>query len=223
MTIGIITLAYGDPELIKACIKCYKDYDVRHLFVVPTKSFSGDDALYEETLEAVKDEDHITVSVRGHTFEQAEAEIRNIGLTILDTDISLIIDTDEYFEPKEFLSFVNEVKTSPDPAFSLKPHVYWKDWEHELYDTFRRIVAVKRGGYHTYSSQVNVKATPLPHIFHHLSWCKPKDISKKIKNYSHSHKFNHFTPYEEDGYAHFPNSKIEIGKKRLPNFVRRLF
>jgi hypothetical protein len=83
-----------------------------------------------------------------------------------------------------------------------------------------------------YIRNINCPYDMFDGTMHHLSWCKPKDILKKVTNYAHATDFkdavswyeNNFIGWQEGSPAVMPDEKIyEIAYSPLPQELRDYF
>lgn len=227
--VAIMTLAFGGQDLIMASKEHYERIAdcIDHWFIVPTSPFYGkcEGDVYYDTMEAIGNANKLTFYCNTGDGEREEARIRNEAARKLfdKYDVLLIIDTDEFFEKEEFDSMLDMVLSSGYKAYTCDHIAYWNDWENRLLDTFRPLIAIRNGARFTMSRCVDVAPVHIYSTMHHLSWCYPKDIEAKMRNYSHAYKFDGKCIISDCDEVVFPDGMIKIAGANLPESIRSLF
>jgi hypothetical protein len=119
-------------------------------------------------------------------------------------------------------------------AICNTPEVYWYDIDHVLSprSAYSPPIMCKPDVRFVYIRNINCPYDMFDGTMHHLSWCKPKDILKKVTNYAHATDFkdavswyeNNFIGWQEGSPAVMPDEKIyETAYSPLPQELRNYF
>jgi glycosyltransferase involved in cell wall biosynthesis len=226
MKIAAITPVYNEEKLISACVKCWEKYVDQHIVLVSEKPYYGE-GVADNTADIAEE---LGADVIRGTWS-LDHEQRNLGLKILkDYDWVLCIDSDEFITSDHFEMLYNNLVKAKASAYTVNHYPYWKDTNHVIKDTFQPLFATKPNNRFSHIRNINAPFSHMDDVFiHHLSWCEPKDILKKISTYAHADEFNpelwyntHYANWKEGEMAVFPRESFPIEKRALPEEIKRL-
>lgn len=222
MKIGAVTLAYNDEGTIAGTIKCLQPFVDQHVVLISEKPYFGEAAEPDRTEEICEDLD---VSVVKGVWELDHFQ-RNVGNRILShCDWVLGFDSDEMMTRKELETFINFLETTDAQAVSIQPIVYWHDTNYILdpIPEYTPIIAMRPNVRFTHIRNIDVPHVKYNGDMHHLSWCSPKDIYKKVTNYAHATDFDgkawynqHYKTWKPNQPAVLPDKIYQVIKKPLP-------
>jgi hypothetical protein len=225
MRVAGVTLAYNDEGVIRGTLRSLKPFVDKHIVLISEIPYYGEhkppdrteDICHEEGAEVVKGSwvlDHYQ---------------RNVGNQLCqDCDWILGFDSDEMMTEKQmemFLGFLGRVNAD---AISNKPEIYWKTTDYRLrpFPGYTPIIAMRPKVRFTHIRNIDHPFVEYNDPMHHLSWCAPKDIHKKVTNYAHAPDYNWEEWYwdfydkwdfEKDKTVTFPGGdSYEAIKKPLP-------
>jgi hypothetical protein len=157
---------------------------------------------------------------------------RNAGLSLCkDSDWVFTFDSDELMTCDEIEKMLILAGSTNERAICNTPEVYWYDIDHVLSprSPYSPPIMCKPDVRFTYIRNINCNWATYEGTMHHLSWCKPKDILKKVTNYAHATDFedpigwyeNHFVGWQEDSPAVMPDGNIfTTAQSPLPQELR---
>jgi len=229
MRIGAVTPCFNDEATISGTIKCLAPFVDRHVVLISEKPYYGEDEEPDRSEEICN---NLGVDVVKGVWELDNYQ-RNLGISMCrDMDWVLTLDSDEMFtsdEMDKFLGFLSETKVR---AVAVRPIVYWKDTDHilEPRPEFTPIVAVNPMVKFMHIRNVDHGgAIWIGGDMHHLSWCAPKDIYKKVIHYAHAPDFcgetwyvKHYEPWVEGDLAVLPDRMYKVVKQPLPDELKQL-
>lgn len=198
MRIGVVTVAFNEPEFIGPCIKQFDGFFFPHIVLVSKKPWRGDYVMDDTWLRAkmaLQNGEVITDVWPG------QAEQFNAGLEILaaeGVDWALIVDADEFYTPSDIGRLVGQIRnTKYDAITATHMDVYWKSPEFlllpEQYDY--PIIAIKtnkrfKSKRHVESSVTTTSSSPDIRL-QHMSYVRTDNqMKKKIECFEHSHEFD---------------------------------
>lgn len=186
MRIGSVTLAYNDETTIGGTLKCLKPFVERQIVMLSQKPYFGKGTEPDRTEEIC--EDLGAEVVKGEwTLDHDQRTLGNKLLS--DMDWVLTFDSDEMMTAKDLQKLLVFLSKTEYPVVLVNPEIYWRTPDYRLRPN------------PTYCPPIAMKPkVRFPHIrcvdspcflwvggeMHHLSWCEPKDIYKKITTYAHA-------------------------------------
>lgn len=229
MRLGAVTLAYQDEGIIRGTLRCLKPFVERHIVLISEKPYfceltppdRTEEICLEEGAEVVKGSwplDHFQ---------------RTLGNKLLnDVDWILTFDSDEMMTDADLVKFIYFLhKLQGVDAVCVKPEVYWKTVEYRLRPKpgYTPIIATRPNVSFNYIRNVDSKFVEWTGgEMHHLSWCDPKDIHKKVLCYAHAPDFDwekwyqeKYMTWQEGTKAIFPDGEFEVIKSPLPEELKR--
>lgn len=224
MKIGAVTLAYNDEATISGTIKCLKDVVDKHIVLISEKPYFGESSEADRTEEICRDLD-VEVIKGVWELDHKQRTLGNIMCS--DCDWVLGFDSDEMMTRVELDKLVKHLEVTKSQAVAIRPLVYWKttDFILDPKPDYAPIIAMKPSVKFSYIRNINSPFEIVDLEMHHLSWCYPKDILKKVTTYAHATDFNgeqwydtQYLPWKESrGYALMPDKSIyNVIKKPLP-------
>lgn len=210
MKLGAFTIAYNEQALIRGAINTWKPFVSKHIVMISTKPFFGAPEPMDRTYDICKEMG--VTPVRGAWAE--EHNMRNIAINLLrDCDYILVSDADMWMAPAEVEKMLAEIARTKQDAYVIPQKSYWKDTDHILVgEDFMPVVAVRPNVRFTHIGSVDRAVTVLKDpILHHLNWCAPKDIYRKITHYSHACEISN----ADEWYEYFKN--WNVGDARMPS------
>lgn len=225
MNCGVMTIAYNEEILVRGNILSFRPFVQRHVYMVSDKPFYGDMEPLDRTAEIAES---MGAEVTVGNWKD-EATKRNAGLAQLqEMDWIFISDVDFWIEKSHMEKLVEKLKNTDSRAFIIKQKSYWYDTNHAFVgDNFKPVIAVRPGVKFVHIGNIDTPFEIIDDIYiHHLAWCSPKDILKKVKTYSHAPEFNGEKWYFEKfinwygGSAELPTGIFEIERDPLPEELR---
>jgi hypothetical protein len=147
-----------------------------------------------------------------------EHEQRNVGLAVLDhCDWVLVNDADMWFERNVVKTLLEFLSTTQANAVCMPQWSYWYDTDHVLVDDdFTPVVAVRpKKVKFCHIGCVDDYYAVYPQKLHHLCWCRPKDIYKKVTTYSHSPELEDLDNWYQNSFCKWqPGQKAAMPKRR---------
>jgi len=189
MKIKSVILAYNDEETIGAVIKCIKPFVDEIVVMLSERPYFGVPEAPDNTEEICLSLD-VNV-VKG--YWKLDHYQRNTGKKILkDCDWIIYLDSDELIDNKNIIYLLDFLKNTNDNAVTVLPRVYWKTIDYILDPpaSFDPIIAARPHVDFHYIRNVNSSYVRWDGEMHHLSWCSPKDIKKKVTTYAHASDFD---------------------------------
>ncbi len=194
MVIGALTVAYREETRITDAIKCLEGHIDRHLVLISEKPWSGKELPMDKTAEIAE-----SLGAEVVTGEwQNEVDQRMLGLQLLkDCDWVIIIDADEYYEPKSVKKLIQFVKTANINAYGItNMRTYWKtrDYIIEPPEGGGRLVLIRPSVEIVTSLCVNEPWGFLPEeiVMHHYSYVRTNgEMKAKVAYFG---KIENFVP-----------------------------
>jgi hypothetical protein len=146
-----------------------------------------------------------------------------------ECDWIFTFDSDEMMEAVEIERLIRFTEKCTTPAIEVIPEVYWYDIEHVLYPRpeYQPIIMTKPNVRFNYIRNIDSPYICSTVEMHHLSWCYPKDIYKKVTNYAHASDFNgkewyekHYKSWKPGEDAVMPTMTCKVEEKPLPEELR---
>lgn len=216
------TLAYNDEGIIAGTLRCLAPYVERHIVLISEEPYFGEPSPPDNT-EAIANA--LGAQVVKGTWPLDHHQ-RNVGVQLCqDVDWIITFDSDEMMTRDELDAFIKFLGETPMPAVAVKPEVYWKTTDFRLRPKpdYTPILAVRPEVAFTYIRNINSPYALWEGDMHHVSWCAPKDIYKKVIHYAHATDFNghswyheKYVPWKEGETAKLPTGEFTVIKKPLP-------
>jgi len=208
MKIGSVTLAYNDEGTIQGTIRCLEPFVETRLVLLSEKPYFGETAKPDATEDIVWDEGaEVIKGTWGLDHFQ-----RNLGNKLLaHMDWILTFDSDEMMTYEDLEKLIKFLETTKEDAVLINPEVYWKDTNHRLrpLPTYCPPIAMRPKVRFPHIRNIDHPFTVWDEgDMHHLSWCAPKDIKKKVTCYAHATDFDGEKWYEERYKYWTPGDKV---------------
>lgn len=220
---------YNEPELINGGINSWGKQYGSPLVLISSAPYHGEAVSQADQERQIQRLGAMVVSKDW----RKEEDKRNFGMRLLkDCDYVLWNDTDTWIERHQLENLIQEIKETKAAAYCIKQRSYWYDTDHCLVDDLHTpVCAVHRDFGFSDHACVNTPYHLIQSAFvHHISWCKPKNILGKLKNYSHADELtnvdewyeNNWIGWTPDNPAVMPDGKIfDVECKSLPTELRR--
>lgn len=189
MRIGAVTLAYNDQDIIRGTLRCLKPFVDKHVVLISEKPYFGEAAEPDNTMKYCIEED---VEVIKGTWDLDHYQ-RNVGSVVCsDCDWIIGFDSDEMMTSEQLERFIAFLGRTDAVAVCNTPKIYWGTTSYILkpYPGYQPIIAYRPSVKFTYIRNIDSPFVEYHDPMHHLSWCKPKDIYKKIKHYAHANDYD---------------------------------
>jgi glycosyltransferase involved in cell wall biosynthesis len=226
MKLGAVSLAYNEETLVRGCIESLKPFVDRHIFLISEKPYYGEPEPPDRTEEIARSLG--AKVVKGNW--PLDHHQRNTGIALLqDCDWIICTDVDMWLTHDTVRNIISEIAFSEAKAYTIPQIGYWKDIDHALVgDDFKPVIAIRPSVRFTHIGNINTHWEVMPDVCHHLAWCEPKNILKKVKTYPHAPEFNgelwyetHYKNWKEsDKVAVLPNKTFVVERKPLPDELR---
>lgn len=227
MNLGAVTPVYNEETLITGCIKSLENFVDEHIVLVSDCPYYGEPEPSDKTAEMAEELGANVIT----GYWPLDHMQRNVGIKLLeDYDWIICTDVDMWMTKKDMEALIGVLETTKLDAFVIPQTSYWKDTDHVISnDDFRPVIAVRP---HVRFVHIGNIGTPFGVLdncqVHHLAWCEPKNIYKKVTTYSHAPEFNGKIWYEahyrnwtdNDRIAVLPNKSFEIKKQSLPDELK---
>lgn len=228
MKLAAYTPVYNEEKLITGAIKSFAPFVSKHIVMVATKPFYGKAEELDQTFQVAFDLGAEPIL----TMARPEHRMRNEAMELLDCDVYdwiLVNDADMWFEHRTIEQLIKFLETCKEDIVVMPQWGYWHDIDHVLVgDDFCPVVALRPNRRFTHIGNADgayAKADELK--LHHLAWCAPKDIYKKVTTYSHAPEFDgeawykqYYLGWKEGQKAVLPNKRFEVAYKPLPDELR---
>lgn len=191
MKFAVAIPAYNEESLIGGCIRNIKPYINDVLVLVSEKPYYREFDAPDKTRDI---SEKLGCDVVCGQWKE-EHEQRNLGNILLkDYDWIVWMDADMRWTKNNIFRLLSYLKVSDCDAVMANHRSYWKEIGNYIVDDFKPIVAV-RPNVRFYKICSVDPATYNVTFFdgatvHHLAWCSPKDIRKKVMTYGHSNEFD---------------------------------
>ena len=205
MKLGAVTMAYRDQETIRGTLACLAPFVDKHFVFINDKPYNGEYEVPDNT-EAICNEFDGVEIIKGNWEEHV---LRNIGQRLCNDsgcDWTIGFDADEMMTSEDILKLKNYLSNTKKDAVGFISKVYWRTPDYRFNpDPDHVKVCVTRGTPDKYYEKqcVNVPYDILDYkkepfiTHHHLSWCEPKDILRKVTHYNHANEINGLEWYEK--------------------------
>lgn len=226
MKLGAVTPAYNEENLITGCIKCLEDFVDTHIVLVSERPYYGQAEELDKTAEIAES---LGAEVIKGTWSLDHHQ-RNTGIALLqDCDWIICTDVDMWITKEDMQRLIKKLETTDSEAFIIAQQAYWKDIDHVLVnDDFKPVIAIRPNVKFTHIGCIDRQAEVIEDIkIHHINWCEPKNILKKVTTYSHAPEFNgelwyktHYENWKDEKFAVLPNRTFEVDRQPLPDELR---
>lgn len=228
MRIGAVTLAFNDEGTIAGTIRCLAPFVEKHIVLISEEPYYGECVEADRTEEICLD---LGVDVIKGNWKLDNYQ-RSLGNTLCrDMDWVLGFDSDEMITEKDFVKLYDFLHLTKSRAVAINPTVYWKTTDYILTPkpSYSPIMAMKPDVRFTHIRNIDTPYILWDGEVHHLSWCHPKDILKKVRHYAHAPDFNgdiwyntHYKNWKpEDRYAVLPDGTYLVERNPLPEELRK--
>lgn len=228
MRVSAVTLAYNDEGTIAGTIRCLAPFVDKHIVLISEKPYFGKESPPDRTEEICLD---LGVEViKG--YWKLDNYQRNLGnILCKDSDWVLGFDSDEMITENDYINLYEFLHKTQSSAIAICPEVYWHTTDYRLTPkpSYSPIMAMKPSVRFTHIRNIGVPYELWEGgTVHHLSWCEPKDILKKVTNYAHATDFNgeiwyntHYKNWKpEDRYAVLPDKTYLVENNPLPDELK---
>lgn len=227
MRLAAISPVYNEESLIKGCIESLRPFVEEHIVLVSEKPYYSDPWPKDRTAEIAEE---LGATVINGNWELDNFQ-RNTGIALLqDYDWILTTDVDMWMLHEDVEKLIKKLEVSKSEALVIKQIAYWKDIDHVLVDDdFMPVIAIRPSVKFTHIGCVDKQCQIVDDInIHHINWCEPKNILKKVLTYSHAPEFSGQKWYDEfylgwkEGMdAILPNKAFKVKNFSLPEELRR--
>lgn len=195
MKLGAVTMSYRDEGTIRGTLACLAPFVERHVVMLQQSPFYGSPEPIDNTEAICREFPNVDV-IKG-SWEEHGA--RNIGNSICsDCDWVLCFDADELMTYKDLDKLKDYLGKCSRDAVAIISKVYWKSVDTCFFPDpdHHKIIAVKPQVQFWDMACINVpydiiqRDNDLGITHHHLSFCEPKDILKKVVHYNHAKEFD---------------------------------
>jgi glycosyltransferase involved in cell wall biosynthesis len=202
-----VTLAYNDEGTIAGTIKCLKPFVDRHVVLISETPYFGKPEPPDGTEEICLDLG--CEVIKGHwALDNFQ---RNLGNQMCkDSDWVFTFDSDEMMEARQIERLIRFSEKCPAPAIGVTPEVYWYDIDHVLRPKpeYQPMIMMRPSVRFSYIRNITSPFVISSVDMHHLSWCSPKDIYKKVMHYAHATDFDGDAWYRANYISWDTTSKI---------------
>lgn len=224
MRLAAVTPAYNEETLIRGCVECLKPFVERHIILVSEKPYYGKCEEPDRTADIA--ESLGAEVIRGQW--PLDHMQRNTGISLLkDFDWIITTDVDMWVTKDYMTKLINRLGNTEAKAFITNQYGYWKDIDHILIEGFKPVIAIKPSVRFSYIGNIDTNYEVFEEKIHHLAWCEPKNIYKKVLTYSHAPEFdgetwyrNHYQNWVESDTAVLPDRTYKVEKFSLPQELR---
>lgn len=221
MKIGLVCPVFNEPELIGPFCRHWRQRVDDAVVMVSLSSYYGNEQADTLTEEIASSYFKTTLG----TWRLDDSQ-RNEGLFYLrDCDWIITADSDEFMTQKEWLKLWEFLSKTDADVVTVNQRPYFKDWEHVITDNrWSPVFAVRPHVRFTHIRSVDSKNVGHADVtMHHLSWCRPKNIEKKIRTYAHASNFKkEWVEYYnnwEGGEVKFPDCTLQTEIDPLPQEI----
>lgn len=232
MKIAALSLVYNEEKLIKGCVKSLEQFVDAHVMVVGDRPYFGRCEIPDRSAELAE---QMGCEVIKGSWALDHYQ-RNAGIALLNAlykDIDWIICTDVDMwlcadDMKKLLTRL-QMASKDERAFVCAQYSYWKDINHILVeDDFKPVIAIRPDVRFNNGGCIDANySTITDKLIHHLAWCEPKDILKKVTTYTHAKEFDGAAWYKSyyqpwvSGDATLPTGRFTVKEQSLPDELRR--
>lgn len=227
MNFAAVTPVYNEEKLITGCIKSLEPFVEEHVVLVSERPYYGNTERPDDTFDIAYELGAVTL--KGEW--DLDHHQRNCGIKMLENyDWIICTDVDMWMTQADMKKLIKTLETTKEDAFVMRQIAYWKDTDHILVDDdFTPVIAVRPHVRFTHIGNIDAPAPIIEGcVCHHINWCEPKDIRKKVLTYPHAPEFNgelwyktHYRNWtDKDRYAILPNRTFEVKRQPLPDELK---
>jgi hypothetical protein len=227
MKCGGVSLAYNEEGLMRGCIESLKPFVDTHIVAIGNKPYYGPEYAPDKTYQ-ISESLGANVITGNWSLDHMQ---RNAAIRLLpDYDWIITTDADMWVEKHVMKELLHRLSTTTAKAIVIKQKSYYYDTDHEIVDDdFMPVIAIRPDVRFSHIGNVNVPFEKIDDLYiHHLAWCKPKDVLKKVLTYPHAPEFNgqewydryymNWTP--EMNWIPLPKKEFEIRYNPLPEELK---
>jgi hypothetical protein len=230
-------MAYRDAETIRGTLACLAPFVERHFVMLNDKPYLGEYEPPDDTEKICAEFPNVEV-IHGNWPEYV---LRNIGIELCrDLDWMLGFDADEMMTSSDLAKLKEHLSQTKSDAVGFISKVYWHtpDFKFSPDPDHVKVCIIRPSGSVRYRDMQCVDGPyetldyrREPYItHHHLSWCEPKNILRKVTHCGHAHEYDgrgwyarYFLPWKEGEPVYQPYmTKWEAVRDPLPAELRRL-
>lgn len=226
MRIAAVTPAYNEKVLMRGCIESLRGLVDTHVVLVSERPYFGQADKDDGTADLASE---LGALVLKGVWEMDHHQ-RNTGIKLLkDYDWIITTDVDMWMTKAQQEILRKTLKETSAEALVTPQISYWKDINHQIVDDgFMPVIAIRPHVRFVHIGNVGCPWKPLHvPVIHHLAWCEPKDIYKKVITYPHAPEFNghkwyekNYKSWQESNYADLPDRRYKISKVDFPEELK---
>jgi len=190
MRIGAVTLAYNDETTIGGTLKCLQPFVEKQMVMLSETPYFGNQVAPDRTEEIAEE---LGAKVVKGSWE-LDHDQRTLGnILCADCDWVLGFDSDEMMTHKDLDKLNRFLEETPHEAVGVLPEIYWNTTNYRLRPkpSYTPIIAMRPSVKFTHIRNIDNNYTIWEGgEMHYLSWCRPKDIYKKVTSYAHAPDFD---------------------------------
>lgn len=201
MKYAAFSIVYNEERLIQGCINTWKSKVDKHIVLISIRPFHGASTEPDSTYRICHNNKVMTIQRDWRN----EHEMRNCAVALLkDYDYIFVNDADMWLTGEDVDNLKKEIEETKQDAYIIPQRSYWYDTSHCLVgDDFKPVIAIRPHVRFVHIGNVDRPCAVVQSaLCHHLNWCKPKDILKKVQTYAHA---NEMTKVEDWYKNHFEN------------------
>lgn len=186
-------MAYRDQETIKGTLSCLAQFVDKHIVLINDNPYYGEYEPPDNTEEICRSFPNVDV-LKGNW---AEHTLRNIGNSLCnDCDWVLHLDADEMIDPKQYKILIETLNLIPTDTLTVRSKTYWHstDYRLEPFPKHHPIIATKPKAKFNDFRCIHKPYFDIDNddrlIHHHLSWCEPKNVLRKVTHYNHAQEYD---------------------------------
>lgn len=237
MKLAAVTMAYRDAETIRGTLACLAPHVEKHIVMLQDKPYFGDYEPPDDTEAICRSFPNVEV-IKGNWEEHV---LRNLGIDLCKGyDWMIGFDADEMMTSADIQKLKAYLTYTPFDAVGFLSKVYWRtpDYRFHPYPDHVKVCVIRPSSSVRYTDMQSVNAPyvtltrwePPFVVHHHLSWCEPKNILRKVVHCGHANEYNgaewyekHFKNWKEGDPVYQPYmTKWEAVKEPLPEELRKL-
>lgn len=203
MRLGAVTMAYRDEATIRGTLACLAPFVEWHLVFINNKPYFGEYEAPDATEQICAEFPNVEV-IRGNWPEHV---LRNIGIDLCrEFDWMIGFDADEMMTGDDIEKLKTYLSQTQSDAVGFISKVYWRtpDYIFSPDPDHVKVCIIRPSGSVRYRDMqcVNGPYDILDYrrepfiVHHHLSWCEPKDILRKVTHCGHANEYNGKAWYE---------------------------
>jgi hypothetical protein len=237
MRIAAVTMAYRDEKTIKGTLSCLSSFVDKHIVMINERPYFGENEPGDRTEDICREFNNVDI-IKGFWEEHT---LRNIGIRLCsDCDWVIGFDADEMMTKEDMGKLIDYLSKCEKDAVGFISKVYWRTTDYKFNpdpDHVKVCIIRPSSSVRYYDRQcVNGSFETIdyrkePYItHHHLSWCEPKNILRKVLHCNHANEYNgqewydkYFKNWKEGDPVYQPYmTKWEAVKDPLPEELKSL-